>query len=96
MVDDVISGVELDNVGMDVRVKHGDSRLHRPRVIRPWPAGPVSRPFVQYLIAFCSRPEADSDVRSGKFVRQTVKRNSTQRRRRYFGRFSNFDNADRK
>ena len=27
-------------------------------------AGPVSRTFVQYLIAFCSRPEVDNDVMS--------------------------------
>ena len=28
--------------------------------------------FVQYLIAFCSRPEADTDVMSGSCVRLTV------------------------
>ena len=32
------------------------------------PAAPVRRTFVQYLIAFCSRPESVSDVISGRFV----------------------------
>ena len=32
------------------------------------PAGPVLRTVVQYLIAFCSRLEAASDVISGTFV----------------------------
>ena len=33
-----------------------------------WPAGPVLRvTFVQYLIAFCSRPQVMSDVITGRF-----------------------------
>ena len=35
-------------------------------------AGPVLRNFVQYLIAFCSRSEAASDVISGALVKPTV------------------------
>ena len=34
--------------------------------------GPVLRTFVQYLIAFCSRPETASDVISGRFVGSIV------------------------
>ena len=37
-----------------------------------WPPGPVLRTLVQYLIAFCSRPEADSDVISCRIVRPIV------------------------
>ena len=33
-----------------------------------WPAGHVLRSFVQYLIPFCSRLEAASDVISGLAV----------------------------
>ena len=33
------------------------------------PVEPVLRTFVQYLITFCSRPEAASDVISGTFAR---------------------------
>ena len=43
--------------------------------VKQWPnystlclAGPVLRTFVQYLITFCSRPEADNDVISGTAV----------------------------
>ena len=36
------------------------------------PVAPVLRTFVQYLIVFCGRPEAASDVISGKFVRPSV------------------------
>ena len=36
------------------------------------PAGPVSRTFAQYLIAFCSRLEVASDVVSGRFVTPIV------------------------
>ena len=49
---DVISCVAVDYVDMDV-----------------WPAGPVLRiTFAQYLITFCSRPEATSDVISGRVL----------------------------
>ena len=34
--------------------------------------GHVQCTFVQYLIAFCSRPEAASDVLSGRFVSPIV------------------------
>ena len=53
---DVISGVVLDLVGMDVSVKFGDSMLNSGRI------------FVQYLIAFCIRLEAAGDVISCRFV----------------------------
>ena len=36
------------------------------------PTAPVLRTFVQYFIAFCSRPEAASDMSSGRFVRLAV------------------------
>ena len=38
-----------------------------------WPVGPVLRiTFVQYFIAFCSRPEVTSDIISGNFVGTVV------------------------
>ena len=36
------------------------------------PVGLVLRTFVHYLIAYCSRPEAASDAKSGRFVRLLV------------------------
>ena len=36
------------------------------------PAGPVFRTFVQYLITFCSRPEAARDVIVGSFLEPIV------------------------
>ena len=36
------------------------------------PAGPVVRHFVEYSIAFCSRPKAANDIISGMFVRLIV------------------------
>ena len=40
-----------------------------PKYLTLWPAGPVLRiTFVQYLIAFNSRPEVTSDVISGGFL----------------------------
>ena len=36
------------------------------------PVTSILRTFMQYLIAFCSRPEAAADVISGRFVRLTV------------------------
>ena len=44
-----------------------------PNYFTLWPAGPVLRvTFVQYLTAFCSRPEVMSDVISGGFVGPVV------------------------
>ena len=41
-----------------------------------WPAGPVlCITFVQYLIAFCRRPEATNNVISGKFVGSVISDN---------------------
>ena len=53
---------------MDVCVKLGDSTLNSGQIVKLWPAGPFLCTFVQYLVAFCSRPEAVSDVTSGRFV----------------------------
>ena len=68
---DVISGVALNYFGIDVQFVHAkfrDSRFSSGRIIRLWLAGPVLHTFVQYLIAFCSRPETPSDVISGTDV----------------------------
>ena len=58
----------VDYVGMDVRATFCESGLNRTRIIllfgRP-------DPFT-YLIAFCSRPEATSDVISSRFVGPVV------------------------
>ena len=35
-------------------------------------SGSALRTFMQYMIAFCSRPEAASDIISSKFVRPIV------------------------
>ena len=52
---------------MDVRSMSGESGLNSGRIIDSWPAGPVLRiTFVQYLTAFCSRPEATSGVISSR------------------------------
>ena len=37
-----------------------------------WPAGPVLRTFAQYLVAFCTRLEAASDIISGVAVGQVL------------------------
>ena len=58
----------LDYVSADVPAGFGDSQLNSGRIIRLCPAGPVLRTLVQYLITFCSRPEAAGDVISGMFV----------------------------
>ena len=63
---DVISGVALDDVSMDVSAIFCDSRLNSGQIIRLWPAQPA---FMHYLIAICNQPEAASDVISGMFVR---------------------------
>ena len=57
---------------MDVPAKFGDSRLNSCQIIRlfGWPDPFYS--LLQCLIAFCSRPEAASDVMSGRFVRPIV------------------------
>ena len=62
---DVISGMALDYVGTDVPASFGDSWLTSGKPIRL-----LVQPdtFVQYLITFCSRPEADGDVISSAFV----------------------------
>ena len=58
---------------MDVCAKFGDSRLkQRSNNLTLGPARPILMTYVQYLIAFCSRPEADSDVISCRFVEPTV------------------------
>ena len=55
-----------------VRVKNGDSILNSGQVIR-LQAAPILRKFVQYLGAFCSRPETDNHVTfKGRFVRPIV------------------------
>ena len=55
---EVISFVAIVQVGMDVCVKFGDSRLNSCQIIRLLPAEPVLPTFVQHLAAFCSRQEA--------------------------------------
>ena len=56
---------------MYVLATFGESGLNSGRII--WPARPVLRIiFVQYLIACCSRPEANSAVISGMFVLPVV------------------------
>ena len=63
-------------------------------------AAPVLRTFVQYLIAFCSRPETASDFISGKYVK--FRDPGLNRSREIppetvigdiFDRFFNFDNC---
>ena len=58
---DVISSLAVEKVGIDVRVKFGDSRLNSP-------LDRFLHIFVLHSVAFCSRPEAASDVMSGRFV----------------------------
>ena len=63
---DVISGVALNYVGMDIRARFGDSRLNNGRIIRlfGWQDSFFYlRTFVQYLVVFGSRSEAASDWR---------------------------------
>ena len=57
---------------MDVHVKFGDSGLNMDALLDSLPAAPVLCTFMQYLVAFCSRPEAASDVMSSHFVRLIV------------------------
>ena len=63
--DDIISGLALDYVGMDVPTCFGDCGLNSGRIIRLFI---LLRTSVQYLIAFCSQPEAISDVIHCAFV----------------------------
>ena len=65
---DVMSGVALVYVGVDVCAKFGDSRLNSGRIIRLFAGQTRFTHFVQCLIAFCSQPETASDVISGTFV----------------------------
>ena len=58
IADDVISGMTLGYVGVDVRAKFGDSRLNS---LASWTRFTYFC-AVQYLIAFCSQPETDGDV----------------------------------
>ena len=59
----------LDYVGTDVPVRFGDSRLKQWSYYSTLcPVGPVLHTFVQYLISFCSRLEAASDVVSSRFL----------------------------
>ena len=60
----------LDYVGADVAAGFGNSRLNSawPTYLTLCPAGPVLRTVVQYLITFCSRPEAASTVISGTLL----------------------------
>ena len=55
---------------MGVRVKFGDYRLNSGRIIRLF----ADRTLVQYLIVFCSRPEAASEVASVRLLRLIVPR----------------------
>ena len=60
---DVLSGVEVEWVGVDVRAKFGDSRLNSDRVNRLYARpDPFLLNFVQHLSAFCSRSDMASDV----------------------------------
>ena len=44
-----------------------------PNWLTLWPTGPVLHiTLVQYLIAFCSRPKATSNIISGRFVRPVI------------------------
>ena len=57
---------------MDVRVKCDDSKLNSGNYSTLWPSAPILHTFVQYIIAFCSRPEAGKDVIVGRFGRRLV------------------------
>ena len=54
------------------RAKFGDSNKQWPNFSTLLPAAPVLSTFLQYLIAFCKRPEASSDLVSSKCVRPIV------------------------
>ena len=61
MAGDIISGVAL-----------GDSRLNNGRIISYLPGRTRLVTFEQYLIAFCSRPEAASGVISHKLLELSI------------------------
>ena len=50
----------------------GDLALNRDRIIRLCADRTRFTNFVQYFIAFCSRPEAASYVKSSRFVRLPI------------------------
>ena len=52
----------VDYAGMNIPASFGDSRLNNGRMAKP-----VLHTFVQYLTAFCSRPEAANDIISSRF-----------------------------
>ena len=62
----------LDYVGTDVPASFGDSFKQLSNYSTTCSAGPVLRTVEQYLMAFCSRPKAASDVVSGRFVKPLV------------------------
>ena len=63
---------------MDARVKFGHSMLNIAELFYSLPAGPISRTFVRYLFAFCSRPEAASDVIFSILVRLSLPNKSVK------------------
>ena len=67
VADDVISGlaVAVDLVGIDISVKFDNSMLNSGQIIQLFAGRTCLHTFVQYLIAFFSRPEAASDIMSG-------------------------------
>ena len=70
---DAISGMALDYFGTDDPPGFRDSRLNNGRIIRLFVRPePFCVLFLQYLIAFCIKPEAASDVTSDTFMRQIV------------------------
>ena len=60
----------LNYVGMDVRATFGESGSNNGRIILLFFTGQTrfTHHFVQYLIAFCSRPEATSNAISDIFA----------------------------
>ena len=68
----VITMVAVELFGMDVRAKFVDSRLNSGITIRILVQQDLFlHTFMQYLIAFCSRPKVGSDVISGVVVDPT-------------------------
>ena len=70
---DVISGVSVGRVNLAVRAKLCDSGLNIGRHIHLFDRLTHLRTFVQYVIAFRSRPEKPSDVISGTFVEPVIR-----------------------
>ena len=70
---DVISSVAFDYVGTGAPASFGDFRLNTDRTIQLFVRPiPVLHTFLQYSIAFCSRPEAASGVISSRFLKLIV------------------------